>query len=95
MDLIGKTKLSKKETKKSRKWQRKQDSGKITAQPYTSSLREMKLPIGFPGKPIMSSSSEDWGNHTVSFMSSDGVNWYGLAGENNFIEAVIISRSST
>ena len=61
---------------------------KITAHPYTSSLREMKLPIGFPGKPTMSSSSEDWEEHALSFMSSDGVN--GLAGENNFIEAVII-----
>ena len=36
----------------------------------------------------MSSSSEDWEEHALSFMSSDGVN--GLAGENNFIEAVII-----
>ena len=45
-------------TKKTRQW-------KITAHPNTSALREMKLPIGFPGKPIMSSSSEDWGNHTL------------------------------
>lgn len=65
MDLIGKTKLSKKETKKKLKMTKKTRQWKITAHPNTSALREMKLPIGFPGKPIMSSSSEDWGNHTL------------------------------
>lgn len=54
---------------------------KITAHPYTSSLREMKLAIGFPGNPVMSSGSEDWGKHTLSFMIGEGVNWYGIGGK--------------